>query len=400
MSIFSSPASTIPSTIASELSHATQRSIPTLLGKSNFELWHASIDPILLSNEQARSLISGAWFEPRSLPSSSSHPTSPTSPVSAVLSPSHSHTILYNVLHAPPLSRASISTHQAAHRTYEHANLTITRFIRGTLAINVLPFVRQHTSAKGLYEQLVYLYGERAGIDMFGGPTMSIALQGRRMTEPTISRISEEGDTSPMLPATNRRLTNESFLGYDPNTPFSNVIPTNNPPHHSTIPKQKQQQQKKKKAGFKFPGNLAFRRSSKDKHDTAIILSPKTTTAFSPTSISPPASSLHNHTRESCLFQSAPATPYYPLFTPASTPTPTSPPAALNTSTTSISDTSTTSTASDPPSNTTNTDAKTNSNPNLNLDFSFDFSTSPSTHLTTTTTPQGPTTPTPTYTSN
>ena len=231
------PASTIPSAIAPELSHATQHIVPILLGKSNFELWHASIDPILLSNEQARSLISGTWFEPRSPPSSSSHPTSPTSPISAVSSPSQSHTTLYNILHAPSLSRTSISTHQAVHRTYEHANLTITRFIRGTLAINVIPFVRQHTSAKGLYEQLIYLYGERAGIDMFGGPSMSIALQGRRMTEPSISRISEEDDTSPMLPATNRRLTNESFLGYDSNTPFSHVIPTSNSPNDPTTPK-------------------------------------------------------------------------------------------------------------------------------------------------------------------
>ena len=359
-----SPASTTPSVMAPELSYASQRSVPTLLGKSNFGVWHASIDPILLSNEQAHSLVSGTWFEPRSPPSSSSLPTSPTSLVSITSSPSQTHASLYTILHAHSLSRTSLTTHQAAHRAYEHANLTVTRFIRGTLAINVIPFVRQHASAKGLYEQLIYLYGERAGIDMFGGPTMNMALQSRRMTHPSISRISEEGDTSPILPVINRRATNKSFLGYDIDTRFSPTTPTNTSLNDPTIPEQKQQQQKKR-AAFKFPNSLSFRRFSKDKEDTAIILSPTTRKAVSPTTQRPPASSFHNNIHTLPPSQSAPATPYPTSPTQPFAPTTASSP-AHDASTTSVSDTLATGEASVPSSSTSPKHG-----------FSFDF---PSSH--------------------
>jgi len=38
--------------------------------------------------------------------------------------------------------------------------------------MNVIPFVRQHTSAKTLWEQLLYLYGKPCGIDKVGGPAV------------------------------------------------------------------------------------------------------------------------------------------------------------------------------------------------------------------------------------
>ena len=53
---------------------------------------------------------------------------------------------------------------------WDNANLLVCRFIRGTLAMNVLPFVRRYLEAKVLWEALIALYGERNGIAIAGGP--------------------------------------------------------------------------------------------------------------------------------------------------------------------------------------------------------------------------------------
>jgi len=55
-------------------------------------------------------------------------------------------------------------------RDWHAANTGTCRFIRETLAANVIPFVRQYNSAKTLFFNLVWLYGEDAGIDAQGGP--------------------------------------------------------------------------------------------------------------------------------------------------------------------------------------------------------------------------------------
>lgn len=83
------------------------------------------------------------------------------------------------------------------------ANWTICLFIRSTLAMNVLPFVQQHATAKTLFEALTYLYGDAGGIELVGGPavfgTLDTALRRGRMTEPSVSKISEESVASPAL---------------------------------------------------------------------------------------------------------------------------------------------------------------------------------------------------------
>jgi hypothetical protein len=63
---------------------------------------------------------------------------------------------------------------------WDHANLALCRFIRGTLAMNVLPFVRRYTEAKALWDALVGLYGEANGIAMAGGGAALNSLQGQR----------------------------------------------------------------------------------------------------------------------------------------------------------------------------------------------------------------------------
>ncbi|OAL32212.1 hypothetical protein AYO20_07980 [Fonsecaea nubica] len=120
-----------------ELQFPAIDTIDTLKGKSNFYRWHSDIQPVLLSNPHSSDLILGSWTEPQSPPSWSVE------------------------------DQASVEEER---REWNAANTATCRFIRATLAMNVGPFVRQYTTAKTLFFNLVWLYGEDAGIDTQGGP--------------------------------------------------------------------------------------------------------------------------------------------------------------------------------------------------------------------------------------
>lgn len=123
--------------------------LPVLLGRSNYTAWYSAIKPLLHLHPLTRALLSGSWTEPRR---AMSFPTAPA-----------------------PNTSTSIDLQKHAHAlaAWDHANLTTCRFIRDTLAMNVLPFVRRHSEAKALWDTLVGLYGAGNGIAMAGGPVIS-----------------------------------------------------------------------------------------------------------------------------------------------------------------------------------------------------------------------------------
>jgi hypothetical protein len=118
-----------------------------LKGKSNFARWHTAIQSVLLTKSSAFDLILGDWVEPRI-----------TASFTAV-------------------EQASFDEER---RQWHAANTGTCRFIRETLATNVIPFVRQYNTAKILFFNLVWLYGEDAGIDTQGGPPSPVATGARR----------------------------------------------------------------------------------------------------------------------------------------------------------------------------------------------------------------------------
>ncbi|KAJ4513696.1 hypothetical protein HRR83_005158 [Exophiala dermatitidis] len=121
--------------------------IDMLLGKSNFHSWRATVQPALLTNKYSSSLILGDWTEPQ-----------PSDFSSQALTDSN--------------ERAKFDL---ARREWHTANTATCRFIRSTLAMNVTPFVRQHKNAKALFFNLIWLYGDEAGIDTQGGPAVPAA---------------------------------------------------------------------------------------------------------------------------------------------------------------------------------------------------------------------------------
>jgi hypothetical protein len=112
-----------------------------LKGKSDFRPWHSAIQSVLLSNPYSSELILGTWTEPR--------------------------------ISATCTAEEQISLDEER-REWHAANTGTCRFIRETLAANVIPFVRQYNSAKTLFFSLIWLYGEEAGIDTQGGPPAPI----------------------------------------------------------------------------------------------------------------------------------------------------------------------------------------------------------------------------------
>ncbi|KAJ9608302.1 hypothetical protein H2200_007290 [Cladophialophora chaetospira] len=116
-------------------------SVGFLKGKSNFREWHSAIQSVLLSNPYSSELILGTWTEPQS---------------------SSSNTAEEQTLF------------DEQRREWHTANTGTCRFIRETLATNVIPFVRQYNTAKTLFFNLVWLYGEEAGIDTQGGPPVPV----------------------------------------------------------------------------------------------------------------------------------------------------------------------------------------------------------------------------------
>lgn len=63
--------------------------------------------------------------------------------------------------------------------------------------MNVIPFIRQHNTAKALYLNLVWLYGDEAGIDTQGGPPVPADTKYRNMQRTRASLLAAlESDLS------------------------------------------------------------------------------------------------------------------------------------------------------------------------------------------------------------
>ena len=137
-----------PTTNITPLIFPCSSTFPVLLGRSNYTAWYSAIKPFLCLHPLTRALLSGSWTEPRR-------------PVSFPAAPA-------------PNTAAFVDFQKHAHAlaTWDHANLTTCRFIRDTLAMNVLPFVRRHSEAKALWDTLIGLYGAGNGIAMAGGPVI------------------------------------------------------------------------------------------------------------------------------------------------------------------------------------------------------------------------------------
>lgn len=143
----SNPPPTINTT---PLTFPSPSTLPVLLGRSNYTAWYSAIKPLLALHPLTRALLSGSWAEPRRLISFPTAPAPNTNPTTTDIEP-HAHALA----------------------AWDHTNLTTCRFIRDTLAMNVLPFVRRHSEAKALWDALVGLYGAGNGIAMAGGPAIS-----------------------------------------------------------------------------------------------------------------------------------------------------------------------------------------------------------------------------------
>jgi hypothetical protein len=137
-----------PTINTAPLTFPSPSTLPVLLGRSNYTAWYSAIKPLLALHPLTRALLSGSWAEPRRL---ISFPTAP----------------------APNTNLITTDIEPHALAAWDHTNLSTCRFIRDTLAMNVLPFVRRHSEAKALWDALVGLYGAGNGIAMAGGPAIS-----------------------------------------------------------------------------------------------------------------------------------------------------------------------------------------------------------------------------------
>jgi hypothetical protein len=140
----------LPTINTAPLTFPSPSTLPVLLGRSNYTAWYSAIKPLLALHPLTRALLSGSWTEPRRPISFSTAPAPNTNPITTDIEP-HAHALV----------------------AWDHANLTTCRFIRDTLAMNVVPFVRRYSEAKALWDALVRLYGAGNGIAMAGGPAIS-----------------------------------------------------------------------------------------------------------------------------------------------------------------------------------------------------------------------------------
>jgi hypothetical protein len=149
-------------------------SIDQLLGKSNFKSWRSSIEPVLLANALSSKLILGDWPEPSSRDS--------RAVLSAFASPFDNPNPTIGV-GAGAGAAQKIEQEQQERNEWHRANAATCRFIRATLALNVAPFVRQHNTAKALYLNIIWLYGDEAGIDTQGGPPVPAGAHPQNMQQ-------------------------------------------------------------------------------------------------------------------------------------------------------------------------------------------------------------------------
>jgi hypothetical protein len=171
----------------SDAGYFADRKLPTdpvqavghLNGKSNYKTWQTAMQGVLMSNLESGSLVLGKWTEPRLREYSSN-------------------------------SNQDVFQQEKQH--WHTANVATCRFIRATLAENVLPFVRQFADAKSLYLNLVWLYGDESGIDLQGGPPMPAGVQDigtRRGRAGLLAALEEKKsfDVQRPLPSAGRPIT-------------------------------------------------------------------------------------------------------------------------------------------------------------------------------------------------
>ncbi|KAK5257293.1 hypothetical protein LTR20_004275 [Exophiala xenobiotica] len=151
-------------------------SIDQLLGKSNFKSWRSSIEPVLLANPLSSKLILGDWPDPSSRDSRAA--SSVFASASAFDDPNPTIGVGVGGGVAQKIERE-----QQERTEWHRANTATCRFIRATLALNVAPFVRQHNTAKALYLNIIWLYGDEAGIDTQGGPPVPAGARPQNMQQ-------------------------------------------------------------------------------------------------------------------------------------------------------------------------------------------------------------------------
>ncbi|KAK5196457.1 hypothetical protein LTR92_004002 [Exophiala xenobiotica] len=168
-------------------------SIDQLLGKSNFKSWRSSIEPVLLANALSSKLILGGWPEPSSRDSRAA--SSAFASASAFDNPNP--TIGSGVAQ-------KIEQEQQERTEWHRANAATCRFIRATLALNVAPFVRQHNTAKALYLNIIWLYGDEAGIDTQGGPPVPAGARPQNMQQKAraglLAALESSSNSSMIMP--------------------------------------------------------------------------------------------------------------------------------------------------------------------------------------------------------
>ncbi|KIW24632.1 uncharacterized protein PV07_10336 [Cladophialophora immunda] len=174
-----------------ELKFPDVDTIDVLNGKSNFYQWHSDIQPVLLSNPYSSDLILGSWTEPQ---------------------------------YPPSWTVEDQALFDEERREWDAANTATCRFIRATLATNVGPFVRQYTAARTLFFNLVWLYGEEAGIDSQGGPPVPVnaeTLNAKKGRAGLLAAL-EAKRTMDYLPAVSTSLKPSASIVPGPQTKHSN----------------------------------------------------------------------------------------------------------------------------------------------------------------------------------
>lgn len=145
----------------SSLTAPSSHSIPTLVGKSNFLEWHIAMTDFISCNPSFGDIV----FSDANCQLSENAFESGENEV---------HGLSSNQYPAPIRPRKGFVQDKALAIDFEldALNLAMCRVIRSSLALNVVPFVRQYTAAKDLWNRLIWLFGEEEGINSQGGPPL------------------------------------------------------------------------------------------------------------------------------------------------------------------------------------------------------------------------------------
>ncbi|EXJ94953.1 hypothetical protein A1O1_00071 [Capronia coronata CBS 617.96] len=201
-------------TYLSSMNFPSVDDIDPLLGKSNFHSWRAVVQPILLTNNYSSNLFLGDWTEPNAA----------------------------KLNLATPNKEDARDQLDQARREWHIANTGTCRFIRSTLAMNVTPFVRQHNTAKALFFNLIWLYGDEAGIDMQGGPAVPQTTTPNSYTTSTVdgNNKTKSGalhkNRASLLAAMNQGPEADGVRGYLDHESLTLLVPTTTTTSTALIP--------------------------------------------------------------------------------------------------------------------------------------------------------------------